>query len=747
MAVFAEVAVLSHISGDDNSGFDYIVPDRFYNIVKRGIRVIVPFGSKRLIEGFVVDIKDRTDIPLNRLKAIADIPDHNEVFNEKQILLAKWMSKEYMCSLSDSLRSIIPPEMVLNVKEMTVKGVSLNVEIGEAEELINKLMEDKRSRGQGEVLETVKSFKGPVTQKILVDSFGFSKSSIDTLIKKGILKSDYIRVLRDPYSEMTFPKYNRPSLTGEQQYVIDSIISGFKKGNRNHLIHGVTGSGKTEVYMQLIDYMIGQGRQAIVLVPEISLTPQTIERFKGRFDRVAVIHSRLSSGERYDEWRKVKEGMVDVVVGARSAVFAPFQNLGIIIIDEEHENSYKSDKTPKYHAKDAAYKRCEIEDALLVLGSATPSIETYYESQRGKYAICTMKKRVDNKSLPKIQIADMRQEIVSGNRTIFSNLLYNGIDNALKNKNQVILFLNRRGFSTFVSCRNCGYVMKCPRCDVSLTYHMEGNLLNCHYCGYTVKSPDTCPSCGSKYIKYFGIGTQKVESEVKKSFPDARVLRMDLDTTSKKGSHDRIYNAFKKGEADILIGTQMISKGLDFPGVTLVGIIAADLTLNIPDFKSCERTFQLITQVAGRAGRGDTAGNVVIQTYNPDHYSIQSALYHDYNEFYGKEILVRQSFQYPPFSDLINILVSSTMEQEAEDALKSITGEIRNIVRGFDNIYVLGPSPAPISKINTYFRWQTIIKGKTNLDLKQKIKALLNSAASKKNKIKISFDVNPVSLA
>lgn len=819
MSKFAEIVVNSYVSNnEDMSVFDYVVPERFIDIVKSGMRVIVPFGHNRILEGYIIDVKETTNIPHNKIKPIHDIPDSSEVFNSKQMMLAKWISKEYMCSLIDVLKCILPPEMVLrekkmlvlgevdemlliklndnqkeiinavrkqggkiaydllkkcvsdnvfkslksvvksgllhyestmnsNTKEKIARGLQLNAVMSEVDNFIEAFNNDKRYRSQADVLKALKNYDDIVIEKEFTETFGFSKSTVDALVKKGIVKRTEVRVQRDPYLSTLFPKAKRPVLTSFQKDIIDKIIRGYNTScTRNYLIHGVTGSGKTEIYMQLIEYVINMGKQAIMLVPEISLTPQTIERFKGRFDSVAVIHSKLSAGERYDEWQRIKEGKADVVVGARSAVFAPLENVGIIILDEEHENSYKSDKTPKYHTREVARKRCEIEDAIFILGSATPNIETYYEATKGKYTICTIKQRVDDKKMPCIELVDMRQEIISGNRTIFSKKLYEEINTALRSKNQIILFLNRRGFSTFVSCRECGLVLKCPHCDVSLTYHMDRNILNCHYCDYTIKSPDLCPSCKSRYIKYFGIGTQKVESEVKKSFPDARVLRMDMDTTSRKGSHDRIYNAFKNRDADILIGTQMVSKGLDFPGVALVGIIAADMTLNIPDFRSCERSFQLITQVAGRAGRGDTEGRVIVQTYDPLHYCIQSALNHDYNGFYEKEILIRKSFNYPPYCDLINIIVSSKTEYKVIEAIKKLTSEVSRKLACKDNYIVLGPSPAPISKINTYHRWQTIIKGKADTFFKDEISALIGNISSCYEDVKVYLDINPVSM-
>lgn len=702
-------------------------------------------------------IKESRNVVLNPLADLSHLNDHGMMIYDflkgygGEASLQK-LQKSFSFNVLKEVKSLsengiisISYNMDSGVKDSFIRAVDLNADIGDISAIVSGMETKKRSQNQALLLKAVAGMKRPVPETKLVNDMGFSKSTIKTLADKNIIKYVDINKLRDPYGGVEFRKQAGPELTLEQREVLDRIKKGYSEGQHNFLIHGITGSGKTEIYMRVIEYMIKQGRQSIMLVPEISLTPQTIERFKGRFNNVAVIHSRLSPGERYDEWKRIINGEVDVVVGARSAVFAPLKNIGAIIIDEEHESSYKSDMTPKYLTGEVARKRCEIEDALLILGSATPSIDTYYNAKRGGYVICEMKHRVDDRKLPEIELVDMREEIISGNRSIFSRKLYNEIKKALSGNHQVILFLNRRGFSTFVSCRKCGLVMKCPRCDVSLTYHYDNNMLSCHYCGYEVRTPDVCPSCGSRYIKYFGIGTQRIESEVKKYFPSVRVLRMDFDSTTKKGSHDRLYNTFKNHEADILVGTQMISKGLDFPGVTLVGIIAADQSLNIPDFRASERTFQLITQVSGRAGRGEYEGRVVVQTYTPEHYSIIAALHQDYGEFYDKEIQIRKSFKYPPFSDLINIVAASKTSKEAEDLLVSIVENIKK-TGDLQDIDILGPSPAPISKINNYYRWQTILKGNIKEVQKNEIVNTVNKIYVRNRGVRLNIDMNPVSM-
>lgn len=811
---YAEVVVSSYTSDADRDNiFDYAVPESLAGVTLNGMRVIVPFGSRR-VEGYVVKIKGSTDVPQGRIRDILEAPDPLPLFAAAQIELARWMSGEYMCSLRESLKAMIPSEMALKedreialndisgqdfaslgreqkrvvsqirqrrghirydelldadkcsarmiadmigsgilsvvssmksaVKDKTLKGVELAQERDAIGQALRRLESDRRAVNQVPLIKFMMDRDAPIAKKELAARFGFKSSTIDTLVKKGILSDVRISVTRDPYAGRNFDRCRRPVPTEDQRRVLSEMIDGFENGRRNYLLHGVTGSGKTEIYMRLIEYFIAKGKQAIMLVPEISLTPQTIERFKGRFDRVAVIHSRLSAGERYDEWKRIRNGEADIVVGARSAIFSPFKNIGIVILDEEQETSYKSDQNPKYLTRDVAYKLCGIEGAMLVLGSATPSVDTYYQALGGKYSLCTLRRRIDNRNMPEIIPADMRDEMEAGNRTVFSRKLYSEMKSALQARHQIILFLNRRGFSTFVSCRKCGLVMKCPKCDVSLTYHADLNILNCHLCGYSVRTPSICPSCGSRYIKYFGIGTQRLQSEVKKYFPEARVIRMDLDTTTKKGSHERIYDAFKNNEADILIGTQMIAKGLDFPNVVLVGIIAADQSLNMPDFRAAERTFQLITQVSGRAGRGRFDGKVVVQTYSPENYSIQSALHSDYRGFYDKEIMLRKAFNYPPFAGLISIIVSSRSNDEAAAAIRGVTETLKGGSR--KNILILGPGPAPISKINNYYRWQTIIKGGIDSALKSEIKNATRSVYMKNKGIRMNIDINPVSM-
>ena len=517
------------------------------------------------------------------------------------------------------------------------------------------------------------------------------------------------------------------------------------------VLRGITGSGKTEIFLQVIEYVISIGKQAIVLVPEISLTPQMVERFVGRFgSKIAILHSGLSLGERYDEWEKINNSQVNVVVGARSAIFAPFKNLGIIIVDEEHENSYKSELSPKYHAREVAEYRARKEKAVLILSSATPSLESCYRAKTGNFLLAEMDKRCNNKQLPKTIIVDMRKELAAGNRSIFSRELKNEIDKNIQNGQQTILFMNRRGFSTFVSCRNCGYVAKCPHCSISLTYHLNNNKLNCHYCGYSVNNLTVCPECNSTYIRYFGIGTQKVEAEIRNTFPGASVIRMDMDTTGTKHSHQKILDTFEQKKIDILIGTQMVSKGLDYPNVTLVGVLAADTSLNHDDFRSSERTFQLITQVCGRAGRGSIEGRAIIQTYQPDNYAIQLAKKHDYKTFYSEEIQLREKLIYPPFCNIAMFMAMGENEKEVINVMKNTIrllkqrikekGLVKHII-GF-----LGPTVSPIKRIKNKFRWRFFMKFNDCEDIRRIMCDLLKEYYVNNNSVTLTVDINPTNM-
>lgn len=721
-------------------------------------KTIMPTGITKKVKQYIYVVDENINITniksKNQKKIIKFLFDNNGIEFEE---LKKALE---ISNINSSLKSLKSKNIIkvenkieqdINKKyEKVVVKLFKNLDIPKILKGLNKL-----AKKQKEVILFLKDYK-EIKLKDLTNLVGSSYSTIRSLESKNLIsiidKESPRQVLDKNYKKTENMELNKEQT--ECYNRINNSISNEK--SKKFLIHGVTGSGKTEVYIQLIENVIKKQKQAIVLIPEISLTPQTVERFVSRFgNNVAVLHSGLSLGERYDEWSKIKENKVDIVIGARSAIFAPFKNLGIIIIDEEHENSYKSSINPKYDTIKVAEKRSELENAILVLGSATPSINTYYLAEMGKYELLQMNKRANKQEMPNVDVIDMREELENGNKTIFSNRLYNDIITNLKDERQIILFLNRRGFSTFISCRECGYVEKCPSCDVSLTFHKKENWLKCHYCGFAKKPVEVCPKCESKYIRYFGIGTQKVEEMVKKTFENINVERMDIDTTSKKNSHEEILDRFKNKEIDILIGTQMISKGLDFPNVLLVGVIAADLTLNLPDYRASERTFQLLTQVAGRSGRGERKGNVVVQTYDPNHYSIIYARSHDYIGFYKEEIKLRKIFNYPPYVNIISIVFSGLDVRELEKITKYISDAIIKNIRyknkDFDvSNNISKPMPSPIPKIKNKYRWQMIIKS-SDKELKV-IKNIIYWVCIKNkynipiDKVKISIDINPNSI-
>ncbi|MCX7748108.1 MAG: primosomal protein N' [Clostridia bacterium] len=580
---------------------------------------------------------------------------------------------------------------------------------------------------------------------------GVSPSVLDTLKKYGYIDFKEIEVIRNPLTLREVKRTTPLKPTPEQEKVLNFTKGLMEKNTFSEiLLHGVTGSGKTEVYLQLIEFCFNLGKQAIVLVPEISLTPQMVERFKGRFgDLVAVQHSRLSLGERYDQWRLIKDGKIKVVVGARSAVFAPFDKLGMVIIDEEHESTYKSEITPKYHAREIARERCVLKGAVLLLGSATPSVETYYQAKNGHLHLIEMCERANRMLMPKVKLVDMREELNEGNRSVFSGILTEEMEKNVHSGQQTILFLNKRGFSSFILCRNCGFTLRCRSCNVALTYHLRDQRLICHYCGFTFKNPENCPKCKSTSIRYFGTGTQRVEEEIQHKFKNASVLRMDMDTTTTKNSHEEILRTFREKNINILVGTQMIAKGHDFPNVTLVGILAADSALNVGDFRASERTFQLITQVAGRAGRGQIPGRVVIQTYNTEDFSILSACNHDYQTFFNQEILVRQKLCYPPFSQIASIIVSGGNDRQVFNRIKALKDFIQEYMEELNIVMeLLGPARAPLAKINNKYRWRMIIKASTLDPLIQVLTGTWDAFYKKKEKasLQLSVDINPFNM-
>ena len=730
-----------------NRTFDYNIPKELENLILIGSKVLVPFGRfKTLEEAHVVKIKEKSEYE------IKDIAKVENGLTDKQIELANWMSNRYFCNVSDCIRLMQTPGTNAKDVNKRIQDKKINVVYlkKDYEEINFEIQTQKlKSEKQIRILNFVKDNEGCTIPDI--EAFtDCSRAIVNTLIKNGYLELVEQKVERNPLENKNIENTNNLKLIEEQQNAFNKIsMSMDSQKYEEFLLYGVTGSGKTEVYLQLIDKVLKKEKSAIVLVPEISLTPQMLDRFISRFGKetIAVLHSKLSIGERHDEWKRIKENKAKIVIGARSAIFAPVKDLGIIIIDEEHDSSYKSEASPKYDAKEVAKKIAKQENVPLVLGSATPDLRTFYNAKEtGKITLLELTKRANNSNLPKVEIVDLKQELANGNRSMLSFDLYQAIEQNLKDKLQTILFLNRRGYSTFIMCRNCGYTVKCKNCNISMTYHSYENKLKCHYCGYEENVVTKCPECGSDKIRYFGTGTQKLEQEILKQFPQAKTIRMDVDTVTKKNSHEQILNKFKNDGIDILIGTQMVVKGHHFPKVTLVGVIAADSSLNIDDYRATERTFQILTQVAGRAGRENLPGKVIIQTYNPENFSIQDAQKQNYQEFYETEITLRKQLKYPPFCDIIIIGFNSLNEAE----IKRVSNKAYEyLIKNLNNeeFKTFKPMPSPIDKIQNRFRWRIIIKGNMNELANEVLNDLLKEIYSENYKnTKVSVDVNPNSM-
>lgn len=696
---YADIIVdISHEKLDRT--FQYVIPAELRDKVNVGSRVRIPFGSgNRMINGYVIQITDEPKYDVNKMKQVAGIEDKGIAIESHQIVLAAWIRKNYGSTMNQALKTVIPVKQKMKHKKS--RQVSLKVDREEAEEILLEF-ERKHYTARARAIEAILK-ETSLDYSLLVRELHISPSVLRGLEEKGILSVSSTDVYRNPISSMEMEEMPQ-KLTRAQQEAVEGIQREWEaKSPRPCLLFGVTGSGKTQVYMELIDSMIKEGKQAIVLIPEIALTYQTVKRFYKKFgERVSVINSRLSQGERYDQFERAKNGEIQVMIGPRSALFTPFPRLGLIIMDEEHESSYKSETMPRYHAREVAVERARMEHAHVVLGSATPSLEAYFKAEQGEYKLLTLQMRFENRQMPKVYIADLREELKAGNRSILSRILSDKIEERLEKKEQIMLFLNRRGYAGFVSCRSCGNVVKCPHCDVSLTEHNNGKLI-CHYCGYETPFLKQCPSCSSPYIGGFRAGTQQMEELVKKAFPSARVLRMDLDTTRAKDGHAQILSAFSNQEADILIGTQMIVKGHDFPKVTLVGILAADLSLNASDYRASERTFQLLAQAVGRAGRGEKHGEAVIQTYHPEHYSIISAKEQDYERFYKEEIAYRMLLGYPPVSFMVSIHGACQDEVLLHKGMQYLKQYIEKIYPKKD-LYLIGPAPESISKVNDNYK-------------------------------------------
>ncbi|MBO8162328.1 MAG: primosomal protein N' [Brevibacillus sp.] len=744
----------------------------------------------------------------HRLKAVEQVMDEHPPLTPELVRLAEWMSRQYLCPWVTALQAMIPavlkgktekwlagtdrlvetdaarspllrelwqgrlialsdaekryPQEVVflpgwleagwvsleqrvqdRVTRKQVSLVTLSVESSTVEKLIGQL--PPRAEKMIQALRYLARQEEPVPLQTLLDTLGISRSTLNSLEKKGWVQVVRREVYRDPYEKKQFQQPTRHALMPQQVECLRNIEQKLAAAEYSaFLLHGVTGSGKTEVYIEAIERTIAAGREAIFLVPEISLTPQMVERFKARFgEKVAVLHSALSQGERYDEWRKIQRQEVQVVVGARSAIFAPFRRLGLIVIDEEHESSYKQEETPRYHARDVAIWRARENGAVLVLGSATPALETYALATRGRYQLLTMKERVGSRPMPTVHLVDMREELRSDNRSMFSRTLHQMIEERLARQEQIVLFLNRRGYSTFVMCRSCGYTMRCPHCDISLTYHRTNHTARCHYCGYAVPQPNHCPDCQSPHIRFFGTGTQKIEQELARLFPGIRVIRMDVDTTSRKGAHEALLGKFRRHQGDVLVGTQMIAKGLDFPRVTLVGVIAADTSLHLPDFRAAEKTFQLLTQVGGRAGRHDLAGDVVIQTYAPDHYSIRHATRHDYESFYQIELALRKERGYPPFYRLVLLTFAHEEVPVVIRAAEQYASYLRPRLQ--PGTQLLGPVASPIARLKDRFRFQLMIKYRDEPKLTNLLAQMSDHFADwiRQHQVAVTIDVDP----
>ncbi len=721
--------------------FDYAIPDGI--TVKLGVRVTVPFGlGNRHAQGVVVGFSDYSEF--KSLKTILRVIDPNPLCSEEILNLCLWIKDKYFCSFYQALRLFLPPGLERGVKEKNVRVVSLAVSKDMALSASENM---KRAKAQGNMLRVLCD-NSPIRTAELYELSGGNSATLNALIKKGFAKIHEEQIFREAFDANKYKSSRSYTPTDEQKIVIDHLRDNISRGQYEQiLLRGVTGSGKTEVFLQAIEHCISLGKTAIMLVPEISLTPQTVNRFVSRFGKgVAVIHSRLSQGERYDQWNKIKNGQVSVVVGARSAIFAPFENLGIIILDEEHENSYKSDTTPKYHACEIAAKRAENHGTTLLLASATPSLKSFYKARNGEYTLFEMKKRYNEMAMPDVKIVDMRAELFEyKNFSPLSVYLQREIAVNLENKSKTILFLNRRGYSTFVSCRECGYTLECPHCSVSLTYHKKNDSMVCHYCGYEEAVPSVCPECSSKHIKFFGTGTQKIEEAINKQFPSAKIIRMDTDTTSQKGGHEELLDSFSKGDADILLGTQMVTKGLDFPEVTLVGVLAADTSLCMDDFRAGERSFSLLTQVCGRAGRGEIPGRAVIQTYQPLNSTIKYAKNHDYINFYKEEIANRKRLNYPPFCDIISIVMSGENEDTVNLTSMAVKSDIELFMKNHNCITeLIGPMPAPLSKIKNQYRYRILLKVSDRDEIHPLLRELNLKGDIKKTTINI--DINPNSM-
>ena len=695
--MYADIIVdISHEQLDRT--FQYAVPEEMEQDIDVGVLVNVPFGrGNRTITGYVIELSNEPKLDIDKIKYIDSIVPDKVKAVSRMIKLAAWLKHNYGSTMNQALKTVIPVKE--KVKQKEKKSVRLVIDRHEAQSYI-ELFVKKNAKARLRLLQALMQ-EQVIDCAIVKEKLNITMQTVNTLVKLGIADIEVENIYRNPIKN-TDDSEKRLTLNPEQKHVVDTFIKDYDNGNRHtYLIHGVTGSGKTLCYLDMIEHVVSHKKQVIMLIPEIALTFQTVQRFYRRFgDRVSIINSRMSRGERYDQFLRAMRGEIDIMIGPRSALFTPFSDIGLIVIDEEHESAYNSEQSPRYHAKETAIYIAKEHKASVILGSATPSVETYYHALTGEYKLFTLSHRALGNELPKVYVEDLREELKSGNRSILSRRLKALIEDRLNNNKQVMLFLNKRGYAGFISCRSCGHVMKCPHCDISLTFHKNGKLV-CHYCGYEQPSVNLCPKCGSRYISGFRAGTQQVEEVIKKMYPDARTLRMDMDTTTGKEGHEKILSAFANHEADILVGTQMIVKGHDFPDVTLVGVLAADMSLYSGSYMAAERTFQLLTQAAGRAGRGDTPGEVVIQTYTPDNYSIKTAQAQDYNAFYEEEIAYRRLMEYPPISNMLKVSIASKNEKILDAAADYIKNNHNRFHGSEINVY--DPVNAGIYKINDIY--------------------------------------------
>ena len=748
MAQYANIIVdISHEKLDKT--FQYKVPERMRERLVLGMQVYIPFGNRK-VKGYVVELTDEAEYDVTKLKDIIGIVTDSIPIESQLIALAGWMRKNYGATMNQALKTVIPIKKKMTAIEH--KTVRLLLGSIEARNQLAEYERNKRSVARARLLKEL-IVQQELDWEIVTKKLNVSASVVRAMEEAGVLIIDTEKSYRNPIEALDNKGYHL-TLNESQQAVVDAVVNDLDRGiPKTYLLKGVTGSGKTEVYMELIAHVLSKGKQAIVLIPEIALTYQTVMRFYNRFgNKVSIMNSRLSAGEKFDQAERAKKGDISIMIGPRSALFIPFQNLGLIIIDEEHESSYKSETLPRYHARETAIERAKMCGASVVLGSATPSVESFYKATQGEYELLELTKRVAEKELPQCYVEDLREELRLGNRSILSNRLQELMEERLAKKQQIMLFLNRRGMSGFVSCRSCGHVIKCPHCDVSLSQHNNGRML-CHYCGYEEPEAKVCPSCGSRYISGFKAGTQKIEEIVKQRFPQARVLRMDFDTTRNKEGYEQILSAFANQEADILIGTQMIVKGHDFPNVTLVGVLAADLSLYVSDYRASERTFQLLTQAAGRAGRGREPGEVVIQTYQPEHFAVQTAKEQDYEAFYEQEIAYRQMLRYPPIFHMLVVLCAAKEESVAAESAKKLTEFLKDrnpeLLRGTsasEQIYLVGPADAAVAKVNDIYKKVIYLRGaeyQRLVKIKDCIEAFTAGHADYRNTT-IQFDFNPM---